>query len=230
MIAGFFSDVVPNAVNNFSLLTFLIIFIGGVATSISPCVLSMIPIVIGYVGGYAEKSRLRGFMMSLMMVFGLSTTFAILGIIAASLGKVFGQIGTGWLYLVGLVAIIMGLQLMGVININFPTMKKLPIKPHGLGGAFLAGMFFGLVMSPCATPVLAVIITYVASKGQPIYGAALLFIYGIGHGLPLLIVGTFTAMVKNIQRLQKYTHFVTIFSGAILVILGLYIFIRIRWY
>lgn len=230
MIENFLQTTVPNAVNNISLFTFLIIFIGGILTSISPCVLSMIPVVIGYIGGYAERSRIRGFVMSLMMVLGLSTTFAILGVIAASLGKVFGQIGNGWLYAVGIVAIVMGLHLMGVININFPTLKKFPIKAEGLGGAYLAGLFFGLAMSPCATPVLAVIITFVASKGQPVYGAALLFVYGLGHGLPLLLVGTFTAMIKNIGKLQRYTRYVTVISGGVLVLLGLYIFVRLRWF
>jgi len=92
------------------------------------------------------------------------------------------------------------------------------------------GLLFGLVLSPCATPVLAVIITYVASTGSVYYGASLLFAYGLGHGLPLILAGTFTASIKQLPRFRKYAHYITWLSGVVLIMLGLYFLIVARWY
>lgn len=229
MINQFIHQTIPSFLSQGHWLTFLVIFVGGVLTSISPCVLSMVPVTIGYIGGYSGGSRKQGFIMSLAFVVGLGVTFAILGLTASAVGKVFGQLGSGWYYSLAAVSIIMGLSLLGVINLRFPTLSKMPFKAASPGGAFLVGLLFGLVASPCATPVLAVIMTYVASKGQPVYGGALLFVYGLGHGLPLLIVGTFTAALKGLPRLQRWSQYTTYLSGAILIGLGLYLLTIARW-
>ena len=217
----FFTITLPETVEQRSLITLFLVFLGGILTSISPCILSMVPLLISYIGGYDHGPRSRGFTLSLSFVVGLSVTFAILGFIAASFGQIFGQIGDFWYYLLAAVAIIMGLQLLGVLSFNLPGMKQLPIRKAGLGGSLIMGMLFGLVASPCATPVLAVIITYAAVQGEPFYGSALLFVYGIGHGLPLLAAGTFTGLAKNLPRLNRYTGYLSYASGAILIILGL---------
>ncbi len=233
MLQNFFDKILPEAVGSFSPVAFIAVYIGGIVTSVSPCILTMIPLIIGYIGGYSEKnegSKLKGFTMSISFVLGLSVTFALLGVIAVILGKVFGQIGDAWYYFLAAVAIIMGLHLLGVININFPTLTRLPVTKAGLLPSFVMGLMFGLVASPCATPVLAVIIAYVASTGNIYYGASLLFVYGFGHGLPLILAGTFTAVVKQLPRFQKISHYITLFSGVLLILLGLYFLILVRWY
>ncbi|MGF7184111.1 cytochrome c-type biogenesis protein [Desulfitispora alkaliphila] len=229
MIDVFFSEIVPQAIDSKSTLTFLIIFIGGVVTSISPCVLSMIPILMGYIGASDDGSKVKGFFLSLLFVLGLSTTFAILGFIAAYFGSIFGQISTGWYYLLAAVAIIMGLQLLGAITFNMPGLKTMPVRMKGYSGSFGMGMLFGLIASPCATPVLAVIITYVATQGELAYGSSLLFVYGVGHGLPLLAAGTFTALAKNIVKVQRFTQYLNYVSGTALILLGLYLLILASW-
>lgn len=226
----FFTVTVPQAVENVSLLSFLIVYFGGVITSISPCMISMVPLMVGYIGGFGETSRLKGFMMSLSFILGLSVTFAVLGVSAALLGRIFGQVGDAWLYIIAVVAIVMGLQLLGVINISFPTLSKMPVRGGGMGTSFLMGLLFGLVASPCATPVLAVIVAFVAAKGQVWYGGALLFTYGLGHGLPLLVVGTFTAVLKSYTGFQRWARYVTYASGVLLMLFGLYFLILARWY
>lgn len=233
MFQEFFRNVLPNAMANISIITFIVVYIGGILTSISPCILTMIPVTVGYIGGYGNEqptSRIRGFSLSFIFVLGLSFTFAIFGIIAVMMGKVFGQLGNAWYYVIAALAIIMGLHLLGVINIKFPGLKELPFKKAGFIPTFLIGMMFGLVMSPCATPVLAVIIAYVASTGNLLYGAALLFVYGLGHGLPLIVAGTFTATIKQLPRFRKVSHYVTLASGVIMIVLGLYFLILVRWY
>lgn len=223
---SFFKDTLPRALSNGSLTIILLVFLGGLMTSLSPCILSMLPVMLGYIGGLEKPSKTKSFITSTSFVLGLAVTFAILGIVASLLGKAFGQIGPAWIYIIGFFSIIMGLQLIGVVNINLPGLQGMPEKRGGVFGSFGVGLLFGLVASPCATPVLAVLMTYVAGQGMLWYGALLLFIYGLGHGLPLIIAGTFTAVLKSLPRLQKWGHYFTYLSGSLLIVLGLYFFTR----
>ncbi len=225
----FFTEQLPATVEQRSLFTLAIVFLGGLITSISPCILSMVPLLISYIGGYGEGSRSRGFFISLTFVTGLAVTFAILGFIAAGFGRVFGEIGEIWYYLLAAVAIIMGLQLLGVLTFNLPGLKNIPVKKVGLGGSLVMGMLFGLVASPCATPVLAVIITYAAVQAEPFYGSGLLFVYGLGHGIPLIAAGTFAGIARGLPRISKYTRYLSYFSGLVLIILGLVLLAWINW-
>lgn len=221
---SFFKETLPRAFSDGGLTIMLLVFLGGLMTSISPCTLSMLPVMLGYIGGLEKPSKSKGFITSASFVFGLAVTFAILGIAASLFGKIFGQIGPAWVYIIGLFSIIMGLQLIGVFNINLPGLETMPEKKGGIFGSFGLGLLFGLVASPCATPVLAVLMTYVAGQGVLWYGALLLFIYGLGHGLPLIIAGTFTAVIKSLPRLQRWGHYITYLSGILLILFGLYFF------
>lgn len=226
----FFSVTLPGVMGQRSALALALVFIGGVVTSISPCILSMVPLLVSYIGGYGgDGARSRGFVLSSSFVAGLAITFAILGFIAAYFGQVFGQIDAVWYYILAAVAIIMGLQLLGVLTFNLPGLKKIPIKKAGPGGSLVMGMLFGLVASPCATPVLAVIITYAAAQAEPAYGSGLLFIYGIGHGLPLLVAGTFTGFARSLPRFNRYTQYLSYASGFILIVLGLILLAWVNW-
>ncbi len=230
MLEIFFTETISHAINNKSILTILVIFLGGVITSISPCVLSMLPLLVGYVSSCSDNvSKKKGFVLSTTFVLGLSTTFAILGIIATSLGLIFGQVSSVWYYILATVAIIMGLNILGVIHLKIPGLKRMPVKLRGYPGAYLMGLSFGLVASTCATPVLAVIITYVATQGNLLYGILLLFMYGVGHGLPLILAGTFTGLLKSLPKIQKYNIYINYFSGGILILMGLLILMWIRW-
>lgn len=222
----FFKETIPQALNAGGLLILMLVFLGGLMTSLSPCILSMLPVMMGYIGSSKKPTKTKGFITSVSFVLGLAVTFAILGIVASLLGKVFGQIGPTWFYIVGFFAIIMGLQLIGAVNIELPGLKGMPEIQGGVLGSFGLGLLFGLVASPCATPVLAVLMTYVAGEGILWYGALLLFIYGLGHGLPLIIAGTFTAVLKSLPRLQKWGHNITYLSGGLLIVLGLYFLTR----
>ncbi len=222
-IEHFFSRTLPEAISQRSIITLVLVFLGGLLTSISPCILTMVPLLVGYIGGYGEGSKSRGFILSASFVTGMAVTFSILGFIAAYFGSVFGEIGSAWYYVLAAVALIMGLQLLGVLTFEMPGLKKLPLRKAGFGGALIMGLLFGLVASPCATPVLAVIITYAAVQAELLYGSILLFIYGLGHGIPLLVAGTFTGLARNLPKINKYTHNLSYISGAILVLGGLFL-------
>jgi len=208
------------------LLAYLGVFIGGILSSSSPCVLATIPLVIGYVGGYSEGDRRKAFLYSLTFILGLSITFTILGAIASLVGGLFGVISRSWYFIVGGIAVIIGLHLIGLFNWSLPVPVHLQPKQKGILGAFLLGIFFGIVSSPCATPVLALILTFVASKGEVAYGTSLLFVYALGHCALIFLAGTATGFVENFVKskgISNVTAWGKRIGGSIVVFAGIYL-------
>ncbi|MFA4966791.1 MAG: cytochrome c biogenesis protein CcdA [Candidatus Margulisiibacteriota bacterium] len=208
------------------LIAYFSVFIAGLISSFSPCVLITIPLVISYVGGYAEGDVKRSFSFSLAFVIGLSITFTILGAIASLMGTLLGDVGGFWKYIMAAVAIVMGLQMMGILNFQIPTPKMVKPEQKGLIGAFFLGMLFGVASSPCATPVLAFILTFVASQQNLLYGTSLLFVYALAHTGLIFAVGVSTGMAEFFLKSQKFSDFsiyVHKISGAIFVLIGIYL-------
>jgi cytochrome c-type biogenesis protein len=217
---------ISDVINNSPGLAYLFVFLGGLISASSPCVLAIIPLVIGFVGGYSEGNKKKAVVYALVFALGLSITFTILGAIASLVGGLFGDVGKFWYYLAGAVAIVMGLYLMGVIRFRLPQPVTLKSKRKGVLGAFLLGMLFGAVSSPCATPVLAVILAFVATKAQVVYGTSLLFVYAIGHCALIVLAGIFTGFVENYARSKGVSNFSKLtkkISGILICLAGLYI-------
>jgi cytochrome c-type biogenesis protein len=219
-------EIDPGLLQPTSLLGYLLVFFGGVLTSIGPCNMAMVPLIIGYVGGSHSLSRQRAFSISLSFTFGLAVTFMLLGIIAALVGGLLGGSTRIWYYLVAIVCFVVGLQMLGVLNLSLPMWfgglrEKVQIK--GLPGAFLLGLVSGLAASQCATPVLGAILTYVmAQKASLFYGAALLFLYALGRGVPIVLAGTFTGVMKGFRSLGRWTEWMEKASGIIILLVGVY--------
>src|SRR4030042_6400338 len=108
---------ISSVMNNTPALAYLLIFLGWILSASSPCVLAIIPLVIGFVGGYSEGNKKKALLYSLTFALGLSITFTILGALASFLGRLFGDVGKLWYYLVAGVALVMGLYLLGLIKI-----------------------------------------------------------------------------------------------------------------
>src|SRR4030067_468780 len=209
------------------LLAYLGVFLGGILSSSSPCVLATIPLVIGYVGGYSEGDRRKAFLYSLTFILGLSITFTILGAIASLVGGLFGVISRAWYFIVGWIAVVIGLNLIGLFEWSLPIPVHLQPKQRGILGAFLLGIFFGIVSSPCATPVLALILTFVASKGEVAYGTSLLFVYALGHCALIFLAGAATGFVENFVKskgISNLTAWGKRIGGSIVVFVGVYMF------
>ncbi len=211
--------------NNHS-LAYLAVFIGGLISAASPCVLAAIPLIIGYVGGYSVGDRKKAAVYSLMFILGLSITFMVLGAAASAMGQFLSFAGQ-WLYIgLAVIAVAMGLQLMGLISIPLPFQKTRQVKTRGLLGAFLLGLLTGTVSSPCATPVLAVILAYVSTQGDILYGGSLLFVYAVGHCALIFIAGLSIGLTEGLVSSKGFKNFSLYskrFSGAVLTVAGLYI-------
>jgi cytochrome c-type biogenesis protein len=219
-------EIDPNLLQPASILGYLLVFVGGILTSIGPCNMAMVPLIIGYVGGSHDLSRRRSFIIALIFTIGLAVTFMFLGIIASLVGGLLGGSTRIWYYLVALVCFVVGLQMLGVLNLSLPSWfgglrEKVQLK--GLPGAFLLGLVSGLVASQCATPVLAAILTYlVAQKASLLYGAVLLFIYALGRGVPIVLAGTFTGVLKGFRSMGRYAEWMEKASGIIILLVGVY--------
>lgn len=218
---------VADVINNSPGLAYLFVFLGGLVSASSPCVLAIIPLVIGFVGGYSEGNKKKAVIYSLVFALGLSITFTILGAIASLVGGLFGDVGKFWYYFAAAVAVVMGLYLIGVLNFRLPQPVTLKTKHKGVVGAFLLGLLFGAVSSPCATPVLAVIVAFVATKAKIVYGTSLLFVYALGHCALIVLAGVFTGFVESYAKSKGVSNFSAItkkISGVLILLAGLYIF------
>ena len=215
-------------------LAFPLCFLGGIVSSASPCVLAMIPLIIGFVGGYAEGSQQKAIQYSLMFTLGLTVTFTILGIIAGALGRLFGDVGTFWYYILPAVAILLGLYLIFSprLNLNIGLSKRFMPKKKALLGAFLIGLSFGIIASPCATPVLAVILTFAATKQNIVYSGGLLLAYALGHWVLVLGGGISVGFAQSVIRSRGIANFSSYskkIAGVILIGVGIYLFITLLW-
>lgn len=224
-LANSLGDIIQNQV----WLAFPVCFIGGIISSASPCVLAMVPLIIGYVGGYAEGSQKKAIQYSLIFTLGLTITFTILGVIAGAMGRLFGDIGGFWYYVLPPVAILLGLYLFfhDKISWNIGLSTRLMPKKRALLGAFLLGLFFGIVASPCATPVLAVILTVAAAKQNILYSGGLLLAYALGHWVLVLGAGISAGFAQKILASRGISNFSTYskrIAGVILVGVGIYLF------
>jgi len=204
----------------------LAVFLGGALTASNPCVLAMIPLMLAFIGAYQGTSGAKkAFSFSVLFVIGLTITFTLLGIIAALMGRLIGDVGRFWPYLVAAVCLVMGLHLLGVWSFDLPLPQSWRPTQGGPWGAFLLGLLFGVVSTPCATPILAVLLVYIASKGNLAYGGLLLFMYALGHCVLILIAGTSMGLAKRIiesKGLNTGLAYLRKGGGVLIILIGFY--------
>ncbi|HIK17335.1 MAG TPA: sulfite exporter TauE/SafE family protein [Leptolyngbyaceae cyanobacterium M33_DOE_097] len=224
-LENFADTLVSSQLQHLTPLSVGTIAAAGLMTSLTPCMLSMLPITIGYIGGYEAKSRMQAAFQSSWFALGLATTLAAMGIGAALLGKIYGQIGFGLPIVVSVIAILMGLHLLEAIPLPLPAIGSSDWIsnewPAGLR-SYLMGLTFGLVASPCSTPVLASLLAWISTTKDPILGSVLLLAYTLGYVAPLIIAGTFTASIKKLLELRRWSSWITPASGALLVGFGVF--------
>ena len=216
---------------NSPLVAYIAVFVAGLISSASPCVFPVIPLIIGFVGGYAEDNIPQSLLYSFIFSLGLAVTFSILGAISSIFGGMLGDIGGYWKYILSAIAILMGMQMVGILKFNFPNIGLKKTVQKGLIGAFLSGMLFGIAFSPCATPILAVILTYVAEKHNIIYGISLLFVYSLGYMAMIFILGFSAGFAKSIlksQKIQNISNYAHKISGIILILGGIVLLLYMR--
>jgi len=201
--------------------------IAGVLTAFTPCSLSSVPLVIGYVGGTAPRETKKAFKLSVVFSLGMAVTFTVLGVAASLLGQLMQGTGSWWYILLGILMVMMALQTWEIYNFIPGTHALSKSTKRGTIGAFLAGILGGLFSSPCATPVLIVLLTIVAKEGNLLWGIVLLLFYSIGHSILVLTAGTSIGFVQKLSGSSQYGKASTVLRvimGAVIFLLALYMF------
>ncbi|MCR1933091.1 cytochrome c biogenesis CcdA family protein [Clostridium tepidum] len=222
------NDIITKGINLMGdsvFLALLISFLGGIISSFSPCVLSSIPLIIGYVNKYGKDNKKTAFKYSLFFSLGIVVTFTTLGIVSSLIGRIFTSGGKLWYLLLGSIMLFVGLQIIGVIE---PKNKscKVPKRKKGILGAFFLGILGGVLSSPCSTPVLIAILAFVGSKGNILLGFLMLFLYSVGHCFVIILSGislSFAESLSQSSKANKVNNLLKIILGINILAIGLYL-------
>lgn len=208
------------------LLAVPVVFLGGLVTALNPCVLASIPLAIGFVGGYATgRSKGYALLLALFLFLGIAASFTALGMVAGLAGTLFGTTSKFWPILIVVVCVVMGGQILFFPNFEIPMPRGFAPKAGGILGAFLLGALTGVIATPCAMPILAVILSYVAAKGNVLYGGLLLFTYALGHSVLVLVAGSSMGIAEamvNSKGLKRASTILKKASGVLLLLVAGY--------
>ena len=232
--------MVENFINGLSaylqesfLLSYLAVYLGGVLVSFTPCVYPLVPVTIAFIGARGSGSRGRAFILSLIYVLGMAVTYTVLGALAALSGKLFGQIQSNpWTYfLIGNLCILMGLSMLDVFSLrirtpSFVTRVQTRKRTAGMAGSFLVGAASGLVMGPCTAPALAVVLGYAATRQNVAFASSLMFVFALGMGTLLILIGTFAGLLAGIPKSGSWMVRISHSFGWILLGTGEYFLIN----
>lgn len=199
-------------------------FIGGVLAGFCPCVLVMIPLLIGFIGGMDRKmTTQRSFLFTLVFILGFSLELALLftvGLAATSILQ-----SPYMVYVVAGLCVLLGLHFMDLVKVPLGKAQHKPPKYSGLVGAALFGFMFGFTSLPCTGPALLLIVSVIPAT-DPFFGGIMMLFYGIGQCLLILVVGTFTGTARHLLASRRFNTVNLVLkkaSGALLVLMGFYI-------
>ncbi len=229
-LKAFFKNLFKNISNIPLWLLLLSIYLFGLLTAFTPCVLPMIPITMGILGFSATSSRAKGFLIGLTYALGLSITYALVGVLAAMTGGFIGQALTNPYIVWGIFIfyVFTALCMAGFFTIKAPRLIEkhfTKIKHKGLMGAFLAGAVAGLIASPCVGPAVVAVLAYVAQTGNPSFGFITLFVFGMGLGTLFILIGTFYGEIQSRLKSGKWLNYIK-YILAFLILLGALLFIK----
>lgn len=205
-----------------SVLSLIIALISGALTSLLPCSLSSLPLIILYVSG-GSADRKSAFRYSIIYALGSSITFIILGVVITAIGGMLSQAGSWYYIVLGVIMALLSLQCFGVINIIPSTNLITKNKRKGYIGAFLTGILSAIFSSPCSTPVLIALLLSISIGADMLFSIILLLSYSIGYSLLSIAIATALGAVKELKKgmLPKIAN---IILGILILILALYMF------
>ncbi len=209
-----------------NILDYFIVFGWGVLVSFTPCIYPVVPLTVSFIGGINTKgSKLFGFVLSLLYVFGIAISYSALGVFAALSGKMFGEIQMNpiTLMIASVCFFFFSLVMFNVISIpTFGASLKQKVKITNVWSVILFGMVSGLVVGSCLSPVLGGLLVYIAEKQKIFYGVSLLFVFSYGMGTSLILVGTFSGMLAKIPKSGFWLVIIQRICGSVLLAASLY--------
>ena len=220
-------DGLESALQGNLFLALLLVFLGGIASSFTPCVYPMIPITVAVFGAKDSGSRLRSFLLSLTYVGGIALTFTILGLVAAWTGGLFGKaLQSPWVVGgIALVLVALGLSMVGLYPLRIPAAVQARlgnVGGEGWGGAFALGLVAGVIFAPCVGPVLVTLLAHIAQERDLFLGAVLMMDYALGMGVLFLVLGTFSGAITRRPRAGNWLEGVEVSLGCLLLAMALF--------
>ncbi len=214
-----------HAIEGAPLIAVVASFIWGILSIVlSPCHLTTIPLIIGYLSKQRELSTKKAFQLSTIFSIGILISIAVIGGITAAAGRLLGDIGKIGNYVVAMVFLIFGLSLLGILPLNFPGLGTIKSQRRGYFSVLSLGLVFGLALGPCTfafmAPMLGIVFNLTAKN--LLYGLVLLSAFAIGHCAVIIAAGTSTRLVQQITKWDEQSKGITIIRKicGILVLLG----------
>ncbi len=214
-----------NTSNPFILM--ILAFLGGLLASVSPCILALLPVNLSYIGTLNIKSRWDAFTKAGLFVLGAITILSLFGLVSSFAGAVMVEYRGYINIVVGLIMGVMGLWLMGIVQLPLPQMNiNLPnAGPYGVG------LTFALVSSPCASPVLFAVLAAAAGTGSQILGTLTMVSYAFGYTMLIFLASLFTALAKQSKQLLKHSEIIIRLGSVALMMTGTYyLFTGTQWF
>ncbi len=207
-------------------ITFILVFFGGLALNLTPCVYPLIPITVSYFANQSTGKISRSFVLALFYVLGIALTYSILGVVAANTGSLLGSALQNPLVLIfiALVLFALSLSMFGLYEIRVPqSLASIGGKSRqGILGALFMGLTVGIIAAPCIGPFVLSLLIFVGEQGNPILGFWLFFTLALGLGVPFLILGTFSSMISSMPQSGVWMVWVRKLFGVILIGMAVY--------
>ncbi len=211
-------------------MEYFLLFLEGIATFISPCILPMLPIYILYLTGQEDKDNKKLLLNSIGFFIGFAILFSVLGAVFAGIGKYLSDYSNIINIIFGIIIILFGLNFIDVIKIPFINKtKKIELKTtkKGFFQSILFGMVFGLGWTPCLGAFLGSALMMVANTGNILQGITMLLVFSLGLGVPFILSAVLIEQLKNtFNFIKKNYKTINIISAALLIIIGLYMLVQ----
>ncbi len=213
----------------FSLWAIAAVFAAGLLTSLTPCVYPMLPITVSVVGSHAS-GKVQSMLYSLLYVFGLALVYALLGVLAASSGVLFGSVAShpATLIIVAAFCLLMAAWMLGWVRLPMGLLVSGLVAPELKSksapfNVFLAGALSGLVMAPCTSPVLGMLLMYVAGEGNRLWAALLMFVFAFGMSALLIVAGSFSGTLSLLPRSGPWLNSIKWIFAVLMVGAAMYL-------
>jgi cytochrome c-type biogenesis protein len=209
------------------LVLFPLAFIGGLIASISPCILAMLPVNLSYIGTRNITSKRDAFLKASLFVLGVITILSFFGLASSFAGAVMVDYRGYINIVVGTIIFIMGLSLLGIVKLPLPgvNVNASNLGPYGVG------VTFGLVSSPCASPVLFAVLAAAAATGSQLLATLTMICYALGYTIIIFLASLLTGFAKQAKTLMQHSESIIRFGSVALILVGLYYIIEgTRWF
>ncbi|MBW3553984.1 MAG: sulfite exporter TauE/SafE family protein [Gemmatimonadetes bacterium] len=214
------------ALQSVSLVAFAVVFAAGLAMGLAPSSYALYPVIAGFVAGDEERSGRRALALSSAFVLGTATVDAALGALFGFVGGVVIELVARYLVLWNLLAAallaLFGLALLRVVKVRWPVARMTWRKAHTMPGAYALGIPFGLTACPACTPMVLPMLGAAAATGTWWYGGALMFVFGIARGVPLLVVGAGAGLLDRVRGSGRWIRPIELAAGALLLLGAVY--------